>query len=79
MRAIALAVIVAAGIGLAGAPGASATPVSNGGVLNEIVNGMQPLNQAQHWRWGSRRGHGRWGSRPLRRCHRPYSSRMFPC
>jgi hypothetical protein len=87
MRKLTVAMLIAAGIGLAGTQGAPAAPVNNVAVLGDIVNGMQPLEQAQHrrwgsgghWRWGSRGGHGRWGSRPLRRCHRPFNSRMFPC
>jgi hypothetical protein len=80
MRALILGAVVVAGIGLAGASSASAAPAAGGGVLNEIANGMQPVQQAQHWRWGSRGGHWRWGSRPRGRlCHRPYTSRTFRC
>jgi hypothetical protein len=80
MRGMILAVLVAAGVGLAGAPGASAAPVTSGAALNEIVDGVQPVERVQHWRWGSRGGHWRWGSRRgPRLCHRPYSSRRVPC
>jgi hypothetical protein len=89
MRGMILAMLLAAGIGLAAVPGTSAAPVTDGAALNDIVAGVQPVEQVQHWRWGSRGGHWRWGSRgghwrwgsrrPARLCHRPYSSRMWRC
>jgi len=88
MRGVLLAMLVAAGIGLAGSAGVSAAPV-NGAVIGEAANAASPVEQVQHWRWGSGGhwrfgsrggGHWRWGSRGVRRlCHRPYSSRMRPC
>ena len=88
MRGILLATLVAAGIGLAGTAGVSAAPI-NGAAINDAANAASPVEQVQHWRWGSGGhgrwgsgggGHWRWGSRGVRRlCHRPYSSRMRPC
>ena len=87
MRGTLLAVLVAAGVGLAGTAGVSAAPV-NGAVIGHAADTTNTVEQVQHWRWGSgggRRwggygGHRRYGSRPIRRlCHRPYSSRMRPC
>ena len=89
MRGTLLAMMLAAGVGLAGTAGVSAAPI-NGSVIGDAANAASPVETVQHWRWGSRggghwrwgsRGHGRWGSRgPGRRlCHRPYSSRMRPC
>ena len=88
MRGILLAMLVAAGIGLAGSASVSAAPI-NGAVIGDAANSTSTVEQVQHWRWGSgghRRwgsgggGHWRFGSRPIRRlCHRPYSSRMRPC
>ena len=86
MRGILLAMLVAAGIGLAGSAGVSAAPI-NGAVIGDAANSASTVEQVQHWRWGSgghRRwgsggGHWRWGSRGIRRCHRPYSSRWVPC
>jgi hypothetical protein len=88
MRGILLAMLVAAGIGLAGSAGVSAAPIS-GAVIGDAANAASPVEQVQHWRWGSGGhwrwgsrgggGHWRWGSRGGRLCHRPYSSRMRPC
>ena len=86
MRGILLAMLVAAGIGLAGSAGVSAAPI-NGAVIGDAANSASTVEQVQHWRWGSgghRRwgsggGHWRWGSRGIRRYHRPYSSRWVPC
>jgi hypothetical protein len=86
MRGILLAMLVAAGIGLAGSAGVSAAPI-NGAVIGDAANSASTVEQVQHWRWGSgghRRwgsggGHWRWGSRGIRRCHRPYSSAWRPC
>ena len=91
MRGILLAMLLAAGIGLAGSAGVSAAPV-NGAVIGDAANAASPVEQVQHWRWGSRGGYGghrrwgsrggghwRYGSRARRLCHRPYSSRMRPC
>ena len=68
----------AAGSGLAGSVGVSAAPI-NGAVIGDAANSASPVEQVQHWRWGSRGGHWRWGSRGIRRCHRVYSSRWVPC
>ena len=87
MRGTLLAMLVAAGVGLAGTAGVSAAPI-NGAVIGHAADTTNTVEQVQHWRWGSgggRRwggygGHRRYGSRPIRRlCHRPYSSRMRPC
>jgi hypothetical protein len=78
MRGILLAMLVAAGIGLVGSAGVSAAPI-NGVVIGDAANAASPVEQVQHWRWGSRGGHWRWGSRGIRRCHRIYSSRWVPC
>jgi hypothetical protein len=93
MRGILLAMLVAAGIGLAGTAGVSAAPI-NGAVIGDAANATSPVETVQHWRWGSggrwggggghwrwgsRGGHWRWGSRGVRRCHRIYSSRWVPC
>jgi hypothetical protein len=87
MRGILLAMLVAAGIGLVGSAGVSAAPI-NGVVIGDAANAASPVEQVQHWRWGSRGGHWRWGSRGghwrwgsrgIRRCHRIYSSRWRPC
>jgi hypothetical protein len=87
MRGILLATMVAAGVGLAGTAAVSAAPI-NGAAINDAANAASPVEQVQHWRWGSGGhwrfgsrggGHWRWGSRGGRLCHRPYSSRMRPC
>ena len=88
MRGTLLAMLVAAGVGLAGTAGVSAAPI-NGAVIGHAADTTNTVEQVQHWRWGSgggRRwggygGHRRYGSRPMRRslCHRGYSSRMRPC
>jgi hypothetical protein len=94
MRGILLAMLVAAGIGLAGSAGVSAAPI-NGAAIGNAADAASPVETVQHWRWGSgghwrwgsgghRRwgsgGHWRWGSRgPGRRCHRPWSSRWWWC
>ena len=62
MRGILLAMLVAAGIGLVGSAGVSAAPI-NGAVIGDAANTTSPVEQVQHWRWGSRGGHYRWGSR----------------
>ena len=87
MRGTLLAVIAAAGIGLAGSAGVSAAP-NNGSVIGQAADATNQIETVQHWRWGSsghRRwgsrggGHWRWGSRGFRRCHGPYSSRWWRC
>jgi hypothetical protein len=87
MRGIILAMLVAAGIGLVGTAGVSAAPISGAGI-GAAADAASPVEQVQHWRWGSRGGHWRWGSRGghwrwgsrgVRRCHRIYSSRWVPC
>jgi hypothetical protein len=88
MRTIMIAMLVAAGIGLAGTSGVSAAPVS-GAVIGDAAIATDVVGQTQHWRWGSRGGHWRWGSRGGhwrwgsrgrgRMCHRPWSSRVRPC
>jgi hypothetical protein len=63
MRTILIAMLVAAGIGLAGTSGTSAAPAS-GATINDAEAIIDPVEQVQHWRWGSRGrgGHWRWGS-----------------
>ena len=85
MRATLLAVVAAAGIGLAGASGVSAAPI-NGAAIGQTADATNQIETVQHWRWGSgghRRwgsgGHYRWGSRGFRRCHGRYSSRFWRC
>ena len=89
MRATLLAVIAAAGIGLAGTAGVSAAPISGSG-LGNAADAATNVETVQHWRWGSGGGghwrwgsrgggHWRWGSRGFRRCHGPYSSRVWRC
>ena len=85
MRATLLAVVAAAGIGLAGASGVSAAPI-NGSAIGHAADATNQIETVQHWRWGSgghRRwgsgGHCRWGSRGFRRCHGRYSSRFWRC
>jgi len=88
MRGILLAMLVAAGIGLAGSAGVSAAPI-NGAAIDNAADATSPVETVQHWRWGSgggghwrwgSGGHWRWGSRgPGRRCHRPWSSRWWWC
>jgi len=87
MRATLLAVVAAAGLGLAGASGVSAAPI-NGAAIGHAADATNQIETVQHWRWGSRGGHWRWGSRGghwrwgsrgFRRCHGPYSSRWWRC
>jgi len=84
MRGTLLAVIVAAGVGLVGSASVSAAPI-NGAVIGNAANETSTVEHVQHWRWGSgghwrwgSGGHWRWGSRG-RRCHRPWSSRVWWC
>lgn len=67
MRAIILAVLVAAGIGLVGAANVSAAPINGAAVGAPDSN----ITTVQHWRWGSR---GRW-----HRCHYRRWSRWGRC
>ena len=60
MRATLLAVVAAAGIGLAGAGGVSAAPI-NGLAIGQAADATNQIETVQHWRWGSG-GHRRWGS-----------------
>ena len=64
MRGILLAMLVAAGIGLVGSAGVSAAPI-NGAAIGDAATAASPVEQVQHWRWGSGGGggHWRWGSR----------------
>ena len=61
MRGFLLAMLVAAGIGLAGSAGVSAAPI-NGAAIGNAASEASPVTTVQHWRWGSG-GHWRWGSR----------------
>src|SRR5260370_16643298 len=62
MRTILLAMLVAAGMGLAGTSGASAVPV-NGAAIGDIAADHVTQVQWGHGRWRSfgGGGHGRWG------------------
>ena len=53
MKSIIMAVIVAAGIGLMGATGASAAP-ANGAVIDQAAAQGNMVQHVQHWRWRSR-------------------------
>ena len=55
MRAILLAMLVAAGLGLAGTSGVSAAPAS-GAVIGDAATATDHVTQVRwgHWRWGSR-------------------------
>lgn len=83
MRGIILAMTVAAGIGLVGTAGVTAAPVSGTGLIDAAAV-VDPVTQVQHWRWGSRRYHGRhrshwrWGSR-VYRCHLRHRSIWVRC
>ncbi len=78
MRKIAIATLIAAGIGLVGVSAGSAAPVNNT-TIKQAATVNDPTIRVQHWRWGSRwGGHWRWGSRwrggpGPRRCHGPMS------
>jgi hypothetical protein len=69
MRNILIAMLVAGGIGLVGALGASAAPVTGSGArealpdITEHVQHWRWGSRGRHWRYGSRGGHWRWGSR----------------
>jgi hypothetical protein len=69
MRAIILAALVAAGIGLVGASNVSAAP-ANGAAIGAPDSNVTTV---QHWRWGSRH-HRRWA-----RCHYRYRSGWYRC
>jgi len=60
MRTALKATLLSAVIGLAGTSGISAAPV-NGVVIKDAAVTNDPVQQVQHWRWGSG-GHWRWGS-----------------
>jgi hypothetical protein len=60
MRAILLAMLVAAGTGLAGTPGAHAAP-ANGAAIIDAADATSLAEQTQYWH-GRRRSHWRWGS-----------------
>ena len=65
MRTTLLAMVAAAGLGLAGTAGVTAAPI-NGSVIGDAANAASPVETVQHWRWGSRGGHWRFGSRGYR-------------
>jgi hypothetical protein len=70
MRAIFLAVLVAAGIGLVGASNVSAAP-ANGVAIGENAAQNSNVTQVQHWRWRS--------GRHWNRCHARRWSRWYRC
>ena len=74
MRAIILAVLVAAGIGLVGTANISAAPINGAAVGAPDSN----VTQIQYWRWGSRR-HWRGGYGGWSRCHFRYRSGWYRC
>ena len=76
MRKIAIATLIAAGIGMAGVSAGSAAPVNNT-TLKQAATVNDHTIQVQHWRWGSRWGGRRWGG-PWRRCH-GWRSRWWRC
>jgi hypothetical protein len=76
MRAIILAVLVAAGIGLAFTPTVNAAP-ANGFTIGEDAAQNSNVTKVQHWRWGSRRGWRRGGG--WNRCHARRWSRWYRC
>ena len=57
MRAILLAMLVAAGIGLVGSAGVSAAPI-NGAAIGNAADATSPVETVQHWRWGFRAATG---------------------
>jgi hypothetical protein len=57
MRAILLATVVAAGIGLAGATPTLAAPVNGAAIAHAAVDFNQPVEQVRWWRY---RYHWRW-------------------
>jgi hypothetical protein len=61
MRKVLVAALIAAGVGIIGATGASAAP-ANGAVIRDGANLNEQLTQQVGWhgRW---RSHWRWGSR----------------
>lgn len=64
MRTILAVSLITAGIGLAGASGASALPAN--GVIGDAATAtdhITPVQWGPGWRWGGRGGHWRWGSR----------------
>ena len=77
MRAIFLAVLFAAGIGLVGASNVSAAP-ANGVAIGDGANQNSNVAQVQHWRWGNRRGGWRRGG-GWNRCHARRWSRWYRC
>ncbi|MGH6728426.1 MAG: hypothetical protein ACREB8_18070 [Pseudolabrys sp.] len=70
MRAMILALLVAAGVGLMGASNASAAP-ANGVTINDSANLNNSVIKVQHWRWRSRHA---W-----RRCHYRHRSGWYRC
>jgi len=78
MRAIILAVLVAAGIGLAGAPTVSAAPIS-GTAIGENATHDTNITKVQHWRWRSHRRWGSGGGWGGPGCHVQGSSRWVRC
>ena len=63
MRSILVAMLVAGGLGLVAPSPATAAPVTGSGA-REAGTLLNPVEQVQHWRWGSGGGggHWRWGS-----------------
>ena len=76
MRALILAAVMAAGLGIVGASTASAAP-ANGIVIGDGAQQNSNVTHVQHWRWGSR---GRWGrGGRWNRCHARRWSRFYRC
>jgi hypothetical protein len=74
MRAIILAALVAAGIGLVGTSGVSAAP-ANGVVIGQTADENSGVVNVRHWRHESRR-HWR---RDWNRCHWRHRSGWYRC
>jgi len=67
MRALLVALLLAAGVGLfAPISSASAAP-ANGVTINETANANSAIVHVQHWRWGSRARRGGCHTRPWSR------------
>jgi hypothetical protein len=77
MRAIILAALLAAGLGVVGVSNVSAAP-ANGIVLGDAANQNSNVSHVQHWRWGS--GDRRWRRyHRWNRCHARRWSRWYRC
>jgi hypothetical protein len=80
MRAIILAMHLALGLGLAGAPSATAAP-ANGAAIGSAADATAMTEQVYHHWHGRRRSHWRWGSHHRSRvvCRHHYWSSARRC